>query len=281
MQMARMGGHSGCGIFLCETRDNQSFVRKISRDLGYNRRLELQAKKQANFKSEDIYAPSVYRTGYAEDGRFYFDMEYIRGITLAEYMKTIEIGKIRVLVETILNNIINDELKGSEADESCIVAKIKKLDMQLRKCKNSTIDVALDLLGKHSWKKFSRSSCHGDLTLENIIVKDGRLYFIDFLDSFYDCWLMDIGTLMQDVQTMWAYRLESAVNINTLLRLIVFRDILLDEIKRKMPEDLIEVYYSLLLKLLRIYPYAQSEQTYLFLNKKTQSVVQIIEEFGK
>lgn len=277
MQMIRLGGHSGCRIFLCEMEDNQSFVRKISRDPDYNRRLELQAEKQANFQSADICAPSIYRTGYTEEGLFYFDMEYIRGITLAEYMKTIEIGKVRALVEMILNNIVDRKPIGEAADESCFTAKVETLDDQLSRLDNPVINAALELLEKHSWKRFLRSSCHGDLTLENIIVKDGRLYLIDFLDSFYDCWLMDIGTLMQDVQTMWAYRTEDAMNINTLLRLIVFRDILLDEITKKMPGYLIEVYYALLLKLVRIYPYAEDERTYLFLSEKTQSVVRIIE----
>lgn len=89
-----------------------------------------------------------------------------------------------------------------------------------------------------------------------------------FLDSFYDCWIMDISTLMQDVQTLWSYRFQEEININTLIRLIVFRDILMDKVKQISKDDEIEVYYALLLKLIRIFPYTQDEYTYEFLIKK-------------
>ena len=42
-----------------------------------------------------------------------------------------------------------------------------------------------------------------------------------------------------------------------------------------------EVYYALLLKLIRIYPYTKDEKTYMFLNQKTQSVMNIIMEESK
>ena len=66
---------------------------------------------------------------------------------------------------------------------------------------------------------------------------------IDFLDSFFDSWFMDAGTLLQDVQVMWSYRFQRSVNMNTVLRLIVFRDILLDWIRQVDPVYEREVYY--------------------------------------
>ena len=103
---------------------------------------------------------------------------------------------------------------------------------------------------------------------------------IDFLDSFYDNWIIDISTLMQDVQTLWAYRHEKEVNINTLIRLIVFRDILVDTVRSISDDDVMEVYYALLLKLIRIYPYTKDEHTYNFLNEKTTSVINSIKTLG-
>ncbi len=138
---------------------------------------------------------------------------------------------------------------------------------------NAVINQSLDLLERHDWHKLTNSQCHGDMTLENIIVKDDRLYFIDFLDSFYDSWFLDIGTLLQDVQVMWSYRFEKDVNMNTVLRLIVFRDLLLDEIRKVNPDYVLEIYYSLLQKLIRIYPYTKDELTYNYLNEKTALVL--------
>lgn len=75
---------------------------------------------------------------------------------------------------------------------------------------------------------------------------------------------------------MWSYRHEKETEINTKLRLLVFRDILMDTVKMVSPEDYIEVYYALLLKLIRIFPYTKDEETYEFLNIKTESVTNII-----
>lgn len=72
---------------------------------------------------------------------------------------------------------------------------------------------------------------------------------------------------------MWSYRFEKDVNMNTVLRLIVFRDLLLDEIRKVNPDYVLEIYYSLLQKLIRIYPYTKDELTYNYLNEKTALVL--------
>ena len=277
MNITDLGGHSGCSILLCETEDNLVFVRKISGSIGYNERLESQAKKQSEFRSEFVKAPRIISTGY-KDGLFYFDMEYIAGITLAKYMNTIQIGRVRGLVDSIVRSIVASRNGQLEAKEDIFKKKIKSLTDNLKRNENKTISRALKLLNNHNWSRFTRTFCHGDLTLENVIVKDGQLYYIDFLDSFYDSWLMDISTLMQDVQTMWSYRFNEEQNINTLLRLIVFRDILMDKVKEMVGSEYIEVYYALLLKLIRIYPYTSDERTLSFLDEKVKSVMTIIEE---
>lgn len=278
MNITDLGGHSGCRILLCEADNDEVFVRKISSDKEYNTRLLKQAKKQENYKSDVIKVPKVYKKGYTEDGLFFFDMEYVQGITMAEYMKSIEIGRVRGIVELIVSNIVSIGKENGAVDESIFNNKIAALKAQLADKNNSIIDTAIKILEEHSWKNFIMTNCHGDLTLENIIVKDNQLYLIDFLDSFYDCWIMDISTLMQDVQTMWSYRFYDDIDINTLIRLIVFRDILMDEVKSKVNNKYVEVYYALLLKLIRIYPYTKDEKTYNFLNEKTESVIKIIEK---
>lgn len=278
MIITDLGGHSGCKILLFETDDNDVFVRKISGSLDYNERLEEQARKQKRYKSNTVKVPKVLEMGYTEAGLFFFDMEYVQGITLAEYMKTIEIGKIRGLVESLVNNVVSFEANDNKVDERVFIEKISSLEAKLSKDNNIVVNDAINMLKNHSWSNFVKTNCHGDLTLENIIVKDNQLYLIDFLDSFYDCWIMDISTIMQDVQTMWSYRMQDEININTLLRLIVFRDILMDEVNKLVGDKSIEVYYALLLKLIRIYPYTKDERTYQFLNEKTKAIMKIIQE---
>lgn len=280
MVVTDLGGHSGCKILLCEKRNNEVFVRKVSSDQNYNKRLQIQVEKQANYSNSRIKAPKVFNSGYTEDGLFYFDMEYIQGITMSEYIKTIEIGRVRSVCEEIVNNIVSIDLGENEVDEGAFIKKISSLEKMLHSHKNRVINRSIHLLKNHSWKRFVRTPCHGDLTLENIIIKENQLYLIDFLDSFYDSWIMDIGTIMQDVQAMWSYRHEKAIDINTKLRLLVFRDILMDTVKKISPKDCVEVYYALLLKMVRIFPYTKDIETYDFLVNKTMSIIAIIENYS-
>lgn len=277
MNITDLGGHSGCRILLCETGNNDVFVRKISGNIDYNARLKLQTEKQKSYQSGLIKVPKILGRGTTEDGLYYFDMEYISGITMAEYMKTIEVGKIRNLVEAIVKDVVSVSESDTLVDEDIFIDKIVSLKRKLSSKRNSIIDEALKMLENHSWTSFPRSHCHGDLTLENIIVRDNQLYLIDFLDSFYDSWILDISSLMQDIQTLWSYRFEE-VSVNTLIRLIVFRNILLDAVNEISPNICAEVYYALLLKLIRIYPYIKDEHTYNFLNEKTKAVINMIKQ---
>lgn len=276
MHITDLGGHSGCRILLCENDDNRVFVRKISGYVEYNNRLRVQAEKQSIYKNETIKTPKVLNQGETEEGLFYFDMEYVRGITLSEYMKSIEVGKVRNLVQKLVREVITIDASAQEVNENIFLDKINSLKYNLLVQENPIIDMAIQILENHSWSKFKKTSCHGDLTLENIIVKDNELYLIDFLDSFYDCWILDISTLMQDVQTLWSYRCEEEININTLIRLVIFRDILMETVRSIAPDYHIEVYYALLLKLIRIFPYIKDVETMNFLNEKTKSIIEVI-----
>lgn len=267
-----LGGHSGCKILLYEMDDGRTFVRKTSSGKGYNERLKTQMEKQMGFEGEIIKTPKVYESGVDKEGRFYFDMEYIQGITLAKHMMSIEIDRIRQIVRTLYDGLLENE--SENVDPTPFVGKIKSLKESL--C-NSDMEYAVQLLEEHDWSHFPRSVCHGDLTLENIIIRGDQIYVIDFLDSFYDSWLIDVGTLLQDVQSLWAYRHMQNLDINTIIRLMVFRDILMDELNARNPKYYVEAYFSLLLKLVRIVPYSD-DKTKEFLSVKISELVEIIEK---
>lgn len=281
MHATKLGGYSGCKVLLLESENGNIFVRKISSEIGYNKRLIAQSEKQEKYQNDEIQVPQILDKGMTDDGLFYFDMEYIRGSTLAEFMKIVEVNKIRALAETLTHSVVRFE-KNDQSDEEIFQKKIKGLADELSKWGSNSLEKGLDMLEHHDWSKFSWSPCHGDLTLDNIIVKGDRLYLIDFLDSFYESWLLDMGTLFQDIQTLWSYRNEEELDINTVIRLIIFRDILLDEIRRMAgTEYIIETYYALLLKLIRIFPYTLDAKTQGFLEQKIDSVIRLINEVGK
>ena len=278
LHITEMGGHSGCKVQLIEDESGEVFVRKISSGKDYNERLYKQAEKQEKYNNDMIYVPEIIRKGKTNEGLFYFDMEYVQGITLAEFIRTVEVNKIRGLAETIIHNVIqfngNDRISAKDAFR----IKIEELNERLTIFDTENLEKALGLLKNHDWSRFENSPCHGDLTLENIIIKGDRIFLIDFLDSFYDCWILDVGTLLQDVQTFWAYRNENILDINTVIRLITFRDILLDEIRKTAGSEYIaEAYYALLLKLVRVYPYADEIPTRKFLEERIVSVMEMLE----
>lgn len=277
METINLGGHSGCKIVLYEINDNEKFVRKISASKEYNKRLEVQCKKQQNFENEYIKTPKILNQGYNEDGLFYFDMEFIQGITLSKYIESIEISKIKDLVKRIVSCIRDEKIAKSTVNDEAFKKKINSLKEKLGD-KNLIVKEAIDMLNQHSWTNFKKSYCHGDLTLENILIKNDQLYLIDFLDSFYDCYILDISTVLQDVELLWSYRYDSEININTILRLLAFRDILIDEIKSSDSCLYIEVYYALLLKIIRIFPYAKDDVTYNFLENKLRYIIDIIKK---
>ena len=267
-----LNGHSGCKIYLMEDENKGHFVRKFSKNINYNERLKLQYEKQKNFYNQMIQVPKVLSCGVNEEGLFYFDMEYIHGVTLSEYIKRIEVNKLQEIVNILTFQIEHFKYKGYEDNSKIFYNKIEDL---YKKVNNPIICKGLDILSEHNWKNFPHSFCHGDLTLENIIICQGNFYFIDFLDSFYDCFVLDIATLLQDVQCMWCYRFEKNLDVNVKIRLMIFRDLLL----KKMSSYNIsknDILCALLLKLIRIYPYANDEITIEFLNRNVDNTIKLL-----
>lgn len=277
-----LSGHSGCKIILIEDKKNKRFIKKISSNSNYNERLKSQCLKQINFNSKYIFTPKVMKYGINSEGLFYFDMEYISGITLSEYMKTISVNKIQNIANIIIKHYLIENINIQQKDnqvQNIFLNKIMDTASKL-KVENKNIKEAICLLKKYEYYDFEKSFCHGDLTLENIIIANNRIYYIDFLDSFYDSWLLDVAKLLQDTQTFWSYRNDNKLNENLLIRLMIFRDIILSELKSLNENYIRDSYYALLLNILRIYPYTFDIKTLNFLNYELNNVIKIIRRFN-
>lgn len=283
MVITELSGHSGCQVLLCENEKGAHFVRKISASREYNVRLVAQQIKQQCYLQRGILAPRILDSGFTDDGCYYFDMEYVKGITLSKYIQTIEVSSIRPLVENIVNTIMigTHQAKPIKAAPCCTIdlfcEKIRDTERKIpQQHKTDTIKTCFEILQKHDWSSIPEGDCHGDLTLENIIINGDRLYYIDFLDSFFDSCVMDFAKLLQDTQTMWSYRNEDNVNTNTTIRLKIFRDVLRQLVQEKMPAQFSELEYVLLLHLARIYPYAKDTHTLAFLDTKVALTIRQI-----
>ena len=121
-----LSGHSGCQLGLYKE-NGVLFLRKDSGNTSYNNRLKKQCAKQKWFKLDAIKTPKVLRYGYDKNNLFYFDMEFINGICMSEYMNKIKIKEIVDLMDLLFKSLpIN---RGIITDKSERIFKSKILSL--------------------------------------------------------------------------------------------------------------------------------------------------------
>ena len=269
MEDVKLIGHSGCKLEINE-HDGHLFVVKTSKNKEYNSRLKEQCEKQKMFKHSFFNAPLIFESSEDNDGLFKFSMEYVNGLTLSEYFRKIEIGDIENLAQKFFG-IIPDEYCFDNEAKQIFTSKLGELE---KKINNEWFDEIFRKLKNYDWKCCVSGSCHGDMTLENIIWSNNKLYLIDFLDSFYDSWMIDIAKILQDVECKWSYRHDEKIDENLEIRLLIFKQMLLNKILSLSNGDklLNTVYCILLVNLLRIIPYTEDSYTIEYLKKEINKI---------
>jgi hypothetical protein len=129
------------------------------------------------------------------------------------------------------------------------------------------VSQTLDVLRRRPWTQIPASTCHGDLTLENMIVHEGRLYLIDFLDSFADSWYIDMAKLLQDLVGGWSFR-HNPIDRNFALRIASLRHNLETALEVLYPGCLSFIRDLYALNLLRILPYSSSPEDRAFIEDR-------------
>jgi tRNA A-37 threonylcarbamoyl transferase component Bud32 len=223
------------------------FVIKTSKNKDYNIRLKEQCEKQRTFKHVFFSAPLIFESSDDEDGLFKFSMEYINGLTLSEYFRKIEICNIEDLAQKFFS-LIPDNYYFDKDAKKIFILKLEELEKKIN-IKNDELFVnVFSKLKNYSWAYCISGNCHGDMTLENIIWSNDKLYLIDFLDSFYNSWMIDIAKILQDVECKWSYRHDESIDKNLEIRLLIFKQILLDKIlSLKDGDKLLNAIYCVLL----------------------------------
>ncbi len=276
-------GYSGCRLEIIDN-DGNKYVRKKSSGFDYNQRLIEQKRKQSEIQIGSLHNCQVFGDGYI-DGLYYFDMEYINGITLADYMESIELSDIERLVKKLTGHYglytDQDEGAGEVFHNKVISTKQLVFDNPVVEKDNSILLEAIRELEEYPWNCIVSSPCHGDMTLENILTNKEGDYLIDFLDSFYDTWLIDAAKLLQDAEYYWSYR-SKPMTANLKVRLLVFRDLCIEHIiKMKNGRALLDsVYHILLLNILRIFPYTKNTGDYMFLIETTSNINKKVRGYG-
>ena len=268
-------GHSGCGLNLYK-QNNKLFLRKDAGNSLYNRRLKKQYIKQNKFELNGIKTPQIYNYGQA-NGLFYFDMEFLNGITLAEYMSNIKIKEINSLISLLFKSLPLQNSKIMPNTDVVFKKKILQIEDKLRPSDKEALQ-AIKMLKCFNFSDVPFSYCCGDLTLENIMLDDNKqIYLIDFLDSFYNSRMIDVAKLLQDLELHWSYR-NQEIDFNLAMRLAVAKEALLENIAEydNGESNIRTIYYILLLNVLRIIPYTTDDKTARFLKISINKIMQTI-----
>ena len=273
-------GNSGCTLDIISSRP--SVIRKKSFSYEYNSRLEKQMNIQLVFEDENVKSPKVYDSGYMYN-LFYFDMEYINGNTFVDWIRYSDIDCLKKTTNLIIGQIINnDKLQNKLNTAEIINIKIDQLINNLRESDfYQILESNKSLILNYDWNIIPNSVCHGDLTLENIIIsEEGTIYYIDFLDSFLSTWLIDVAKILQDSLLHWSHRYNrNILDANYSLRLQAVNNIILNTIHFKFGAHYIgAVYRLLLLNIFRIIPYINDLETKKWIILSSARIISLIKE---
>lgn len=247
-----LGGISGCDVML----DERGIVTKSTKIKSYRERLIQQGNKQSLFSKfvlKNITTPRVL-----EIGKNSIQMEYVEAQSFDNFLTNATRKDILFVTDSLCQYIsfLKDRSRPSNA------GTLKTIEEKINSLKEKSnhkniIDLLLQKTKTMDVSEIPNSFCHGDLTFSNILFHKNRLYFIDFLDTFINSYLLDLTKLKQDLYYGWSGKINGTSSIR------------ISQAKRhiwkglcEQHEDIIKnEWFSVLdtLNILRIEPYLQSE----------------------
>ena len=213
-------GLSGADIYLV-TRDQKLwFVRKAARNPESSARLRLQHAKQSAFAARIDHAlrvPRILGEGEAA-GRFFFDMEFVRGTDGASYLRQATYAQVRAFAEHMtayLGAVAAAAPLAPAAGTASSGDLFKGLYAKISEVQRKTGLISHDVLSRCflaleplTQMQLQPTLCHGDLTLENLVVDDqGQVWAFDLLNAPFEHYWLDIAKIHQDLDGGW-YRLR-------------------------------------------------------------------------
>ena len=274
----KIAGRSGCKVELYRL-NTKDIVRKSSATLDYNPRLSAQCTKQQQFLAQAEYffpftAPSTYnRNEFNDTELFWFEMEFVPGEKYSEYLGRCTLDQLNTLVNFYIR-FISKELELVEIkkiDPLILTSKLTAIKSTLLKRDNSPrlfLEVIANLQNHIPDSPLPLGICHGDFTLSNTLYFAGKIYMIDFLDSFIESPLLDIVKLRQDTKFYWSLLVETEIQPYQRNKII--------QVLRYFDKKLVTAFHNNLfystwyeylekLNLLRILPYLENPQEINFI----------------
>ena len=253
-------GLSGCKLELI----GSNILRKHSSSPSYNKRLDLQVKKQELFSNQvfrNVETPKVLRK---EDS--YFDMEYVTGRSFDEYFSVCSVSDIDFVFDSLCGYfdglISHSQYYQPEVSKKRLLDKINSLETHTH---HLTDLYHIRQMVSSITMKIPQTFCHGDLTFTNIIFNKNRLYYIDFLDCFIDSFLCDLIKLKQDLYYHWSLDVQGIKN----LRIRQIYSFLWRKLEERYSQYVETIEFDVLdvLNTLRLEPYLTNEDQRIIIKR--------------
>lgn len=216
-----LAGLSGARVFILTKDGRHWLVRKSARDEAASARLAVQARKQRTFASAIngvVRTPRILDEGQ-RDGRFYYDMEFVHGLDGASFLRQATYGEVVTLADRLCEylRVAADSPPlcpaGAASMFEALFAKICAVERTVGSIASENIArllLALDPL--RTIGPLPPTLCHGDMTLQNLVVDPtGVVWVVDLLDSPFEHYWMDVAKLHQDLSGGWFLREQPPV----------------------------------------------------------------------
>src|SRR5262249_54964150 len=145
-----------------------------------------------------------------EAGIASFEMNYIPGRTIADAVLnggTYDPAAAVKAVERLLRLFVMG--MGGALPAELFLNKIRQVAASAsgKPGLRHAVGNCAQMLMLQDWSGIPESACHGDLTLENILLTaGGSIAFIDCDQAFASSWWLDFGKLFQDLSGHWCIR---------------------------------------------------------------------------
>ncbi len=148
-----------------------------------------------------------------DDGIYWFDMDYIPGESLANGLVSGRAIAWPKVVEQVAD-MLQQLRAGAETVLDPVAFTHKLADIRDRCAGRDALQPLFERIGRAiaalaalDWTGVPNGPCHGDMTLENILLRpDGSLMFIDFDVPEQSSYALDIGKIYQDLVGQWFLR---------------------------------------------------------------------------
>jgi len=264
----KLNGYSGYQVYLKSNSNEEYTVIKKSSEKRTNERLQKQYEKHTFFYNLDgkpFCVPEIVNSGY-ENGLFFYEYKFVEGISLIKKIEMSNQEEVIKLCDDILKIIYYFKSRKDFYYEKNVSGNLKqyiqeKIDRNTAACGiDRDINKAL-LKNLDNFEEEGRYLCHGDFTLDNIIVDTyGKIWLIDYLDIFPHYWL-DLSKLFQDIDGNW-FEIKHNIKLPK-NKLLFIHKYLIENINKRDPAYIKYHNFLVAIAFLRILPYARN------LNDKT------------